>query len=475
VKLSDNLKSLVFKFSAVSIRTKILGLVAICILFSSATLVWYADRDAHFTLQQGSLDMGTTLASVLSAQSSDLVRNGDINVLNAIVKGYVDTSKDIYYILILDSAGITVAGASKPTDLADLLLNNTPVSSTMPQIQSMRYKGQEITDIAVSIPGQNQGAVHVGITYDNVSHTVATHTQHILLWLVVVLLIGLSLAYILSYALTYPISTLAAQARELGRGAYKQREHHWGHDEIGSLGLAFDEMSREISQKEQMRSQLLAQVLKAQEDERKRIARELHDDTSQSLTSLMVELKAAENAKSLAEIKPRLTELRSLAHETLQVVHNMAMELRPNALDDLGLVAALRKYVTDFAAKNAIHVDLQVGEAARRRFPPDMETAAYRITQEALANTVRHPNARNVSVLVDLQDSMFTLIVEDDGIGFDLDEASKRSPEQRLGLFGMYERASLVGGRLVVESKHEQGTSIFLEVPVKSTQGGKDG
>jgi signal transduction histidine kinase len=279
---------------------------------------------------------------------------------------------------------------------------------------------------------------------------------------------GLLLAFVLSYALTYPISTLAAQARELGRGSYKQRDSHWGHDEIGSLGLAFDEMSREISQKEEMRNQLMAQVLSAQEDERKRIARELHDDTSQTLTSLMVELKAAENARSLEEIKPRLGELRSLVHATLQGVHNMALELRPNALDDLGLVAAVYKYVVDFETKNGIHVDLQVGEAARRRFPSDMETAAYRITQEALANTVRHAGARNVSVVVNFQDSVFTLIVEDDGVGFDLSEASKRSPEHRLGLFGMYERASLAGGRLVIESKPGQGTSVFLEIPIKS-------
>jgi chemotaxis family two-component system sensor kinase Cph1 len=152
----------------------------------------------------------------------------------------------------------------------------------------------------------------------------------------------------------------------------------------------------------------------------------------------------------------------------------MAMELRPNALDDLGLVAALRKYVSDFATKNGIQVDLQVGEAARRRFPSEMETAAYRITQEALANIVRHASATHVSVVVDLQGSTFTLIIEDDGVGFDIKEASSRNPEHRLGLFGMYERASLVGGRLVVESKPEQGTSVFLEVPVKSTQGDKN-
>jgi len=309
--------------------------------------------------------------------------------------------------------------------------------------------------------------VHVGITYSDVSKMVATQIRHILYWLVLVMFFGLIMAYFLSYALTYPLSSLAAQVKELGKGAYKQKERRWGSDEIGHLGQAFDEMSREISQKEEMRNQLLAQVLRAQEDERKRIARELHDDTSQSLTSLMVELKAAENARTVEDIRPRLAELRSLAHQTLDVVHNMAMELRPNALDDLGLVAAMHKYAADFESKNGIRVDLQVSQTARRRFSSDMETAAYRIVQEAMSNSVRHARARNVSIVVEFQDDTFSLIVEDDGVGFDLEEASRRSPEHRLGLFGMYERASLVGGRLAIESKPGQGTGVFLEVPVK--------
>ncbi len=420
-------------------------------------------------LSQESQNMGSTVAKVLADRSHDFFSEPlDLNTLQEVVGGYVDASKDIYYIRIVDSIGITLVEASKSPDLADLFLTDSPASSTSAQVRAIEYKGLKLTDIAISSTEQLHVVVHVGLTDTNVSRMVAMHVQHITLWLILVLLIGLFMAFVLSYALTYPISTLVAQARELGRGAYNQRDHHWGHDEIGSLGLAFDEMSREISQKEHMRDQLLAQVLTAQEAERKRIARELHDDTSQTLTSLLVELKAAENARSLEEIKPRLGELRSLVHATLQGVHNMALELRPNALDDLGLVAALHKYVLDFETKNGIHVDLQVGESARRRFPSDMETAVYRIAQEALANTIRHASANNVSVVVNYQDALFTLIVEDDGVGFDLNESSKRSPEHRLGLFGMYERASLVGGRLVIESKPGQGTSVFLEIPTIS-------
>jgi signal transduction histidine kinase len=437
-------------------------------------MVWYTNWDAQMGLKHSALNMGTALAGVLAVQSPVLSGSGNLTTLQSMVAGYVEASEDIYYIRISDSTGTLIAEASRSPEAADLVFDNPPVSPSSPQIQSREFNDQEITDIALSIPGAGQGVIHIGLTDANISATVGIHMQHILLWLILVYLVGLSMAFVLSYALTYPISALAVQARALASGAYTQIDRHWGHDEIGSLGLAFDEMSREINQKEQMRSHLLAQILRAQEDERKRIARELHDDTSQSLTSLMVELKAAENAGSLAEIKPRLAELRSLAHETLEVVHNMAMELRPNALDDLGLVAALNKYAGDFCAKNDIPVDLQVSQAARRRFPPDVETAAYRITQEALANTVRHAGAKNVSIVVDLQGSILTLIIEDDGIGFDLDEATRRSPEQQLGLFGMYERASLVGGRLVIESQPGQGTSIFLEIPVKSAAGGTD-
>jgi signal transduction histidine kinase len=456
----------VFKFNTVSIRVKIVGLVTVCILFASASLVLYTDHDARMALQHDSEITGTALGKVLSSQSSNLITRGDISTLYALVRGYVDTSPNIAYISVKDTIGISVAEAYKTADMMDLPVDNPPNSDTLPKLQNLTYKGQDIVDVSLTFAGTDKGEVHVGVTNAGVSHTVAMHIHHILLWLILTLAVAIILAYVLSYALTYPMSALAAEARELGRGSYRNIERRWGNDEIGSLGKAFDEMSREIRQKEIMRTQLLAQVLSAQEDERKRIARELHDDTSQSLTSLMVELKAAEKARDIGEIKPRLNELRNLAYQTLQGVHNMSVELRPNALDDLGLVAAIKKYATDFEAKNGVSVDLQVGQAATRRFSPEIETAAYRIAQEALANVVRHSGAKHVSIVVDFQESRFKLIIEDDGKGFSLDEALKKSPEHRLGLFGMYERASLIGGTLTIESQPGQGTSVFLEVPV---------
>jgi signal transduction histidine kinase len=461
---------LLFIFFDVSVRTKIVGLVLLCILFSSASLIWYTDRDAKAALRTEAEAMGVSLANALAGHSMEAIQQGDYTGLRLAINDYAESEKNVSYVFILDSFGILLAQSSKGVVIGDLAGLDKGGTGKYPLLNALRINGEDITDVAVPI-GEGAGMVHVGISFNNISHTVAQHVHHIALWLVLTTGLGLTLAYVLSRAMTRPIHVLAAEAHELGHGSYAQRNRRWGHDEIGALGDAFDEMSREIRQKEQMRSQLVAQVLSAQEDERKRIARELHDDTSQSLTSLLVELKAAEKTCNSPAVQERLTALRALAHKTLEDVHNIAMELRPNVLDDLGLSAALEKYALEYAAKTGIKVDLQISEAARRRWPADIETATYRITQEAIANATRHGEAKNLSIVVSFEEGNLSIIVEDDGKGFDLEEAMARSPEQRLGLFGMYERASLIGGRLEIESTPGQGTGIFLEVPIKQPEG----
>jgi len=452
-----------------SIRTRIIAIVVVCILFSCLSLIWYTDRDAKAALSHESETQGASLARVLAGQSLSLMATGDAASLDMLVKGYADSVNNIAYIYILDGNGNTLAHATKgatPVNLPPPLPGHDTSNS------QLEINGESITDIASPISAASTGVVHVGLTQLAINHTVATHIHHILLWLILVMGLGITIAFGLSHALTSPISALAAEARELGRGAFKQRDRKWGDDEIGSLGKAFDEMSRELEHKEEMRNQLLAKVLSAQEDERKRIARELHDETSQTLTSLMVGLKVLENAPDVSVVRDRLVELRSLAHQTLDNVHSLAMELRPNVLDDIGLAAAIEKYATEYAAKTGVHVDLQIAPIGKQSLPSDAETAAYRITQEALANVTRHAHARNVSIIMGRTDSKLTLIIEDDGAGFSVDEAMSRSPENKLGLFGMYERAYLVGGTLAIESQPGQGTSVFLEIPLKPSKEG---
>lgn len=235
------------------------------------------------------------------------------------------------------------------------------------------------------------------------------------------------------------------------------------------IGVALENASlwEELKRKEEIRAHLLEKVITAQEEERKRIARELHDETSQALTSLMVGLKVIEGSGSLQEVRERTADLRALAAATLKDIHDLALELRPSVLDDLGLVAALHRYVKEACPKMGLQVDLHISGMEGRRLRSEIETTVYRIIQEALTNVAKHARANNVSVVLEHRNSHLVAIIEDDGLGFDPEEVLGTSAEnRRLGLFGMQERASLIGGDLTVESTPGVGTSIYLKVPL---------
>jgi signal transduction histidine kinase len=233
------------------------------------------------------------------------------------------------------------------------------------------------------------------------------------------------------------------------------------------IGVAVENAAlyEELRQKESLRGQLLEKVITAQEEERKRISRELHDETSQALTSLMVGLKVLAGAASLQEVQEKASQLRAVAAQTLDSVHRLALELRPSVLDDLGLMAAIQRHVKDWGENVGMSVDFQV-TGLDRRLAPQVETTVYRVVQEALTNVARHAEAQNVSVLLEYRGDSVVCIVEDDGRGFDVRRVLEAKDMRRLGLYGMQERISLVGGRLTVESTAGLGTTVFVEIPL---------
>ena len=238
-------------------------------------------------------------------------------------------------------------------------------------------------------------------------------------------------------------------------------------DQIG-VAVENARLLEELKAKEQMRLHLLEKVITAQEDERKRVARELHDETGQSLTSLIVSLKALESMTNLPELREKAAELRALGGEILRDVHDLAFQLRPSVLDHLGMVAAIQRLVEDYTQKVGLHIDLQVFGFEGRRLPPATETALYRLVQEALTNVAKHAEARNVSVILRREGPSGQAIVEDDGKGFNVAEVmGYAAKDKKLGLFGMEERAALVGGKLTIESTPGKGTTVFVEVPLE--------
>jgi signal transduction histidine kinase len=174
---------------------------------------------------------------------------------------------------------------------------------------------------------------------------------------------------------------------------------------------------------------------------------------------MLLGLRTAEEAADEETRRKSLAGLRELATATLQDVRRLAVELRPKSLDDFGLVPALERLVGGFSERTAL--DTHVEALLPERLPPEVETALYRIVQEALTNVAKHARATTVSVLVTFENGCATLVIEDDGVGFSPD-----TPADGLGLLGMRERVNLLGGRLTVESRPGAGTSIVAEVPV---------
>ena len=204
----------------------------------------------------------------------------------------------------------------------------------------------------------------------------------------------------------------------------------------------------------------LRRVVAAQELERKHLARELHDETGQALTSILLGLHALEEAPTLDEIHSSAAALREITVQTLQDVRRLAVELRPSALDDFGLVPALERLAEGFREQTGLTV--QVEARVDERLPADVETALYRIVQEALTNVIKHARARNVSILLTRKGSTVAAVIEDDGRGFSPEGMSN----ERLGLLGMRERLALLDGTLKVESSPGAGTTIVAEAPV---------
>ncbi|MBI5032851.1 MAG: HAMP domain-containing protein [Chloroflexi bacterium] len=326
--------------------------------------------------------------------------------------------------------------------------------------------------------------------------------------LMAVMLVGaLVLVYFATRSVIRPVQALTAATRRIADGDLDSPIQARGQDEVGVLARSFDEMRvklknstdeiqawnreldarvqertaayeaaakdnarlyTELQQKEQIRGELLRRVISAQEDERKRIARELHDETSQSLTALMVGLDTVKMASALDLLKAntRLTSCKSIAETLLKNIHRLVADLRPSLLDDLGLVPAMAWYGEQRLEPIGIKFKLDE-KGLKDRLPPAIETALFRIVQEAMTNIIRHAQATEVSVKLAREGNWVSLRVADNGQGFDPQALQPVDLHgQGLGLRGMLERASILGGDFNLKTAPGQGTIITIRLPV---------
>jgi PAS domain S-box-containing protein len=238
-------------------------------------------------------------------------------------------------------------------------------------------------------------------------------------------------------------------------------------ERTAELAQANESLRAEMIERERAergRTELLGRLVFAQEDERRRIAREMHDQFGELLTALARRIETlGESTRDSAAVSEHVNALALLAQQIDRDVEHLVWELRPTALDDLGLRAALANYVQSWSTRVDIRAELHTSGLQEDRLPPDVETTLYRIAQEALTNVAKHSRAANVEVILERRPDHVLLIVEDDGAGFDSDSTGTTA-HRGFGLLGMQERAALVGATLAIESSIGRGTTVLLRM-----------
>jgi signal transduction histidine kinase len=235
---------------------------------------------------------------------------------------------------------------------------------------------------------------------------------------------------------------------------------------VGVQGTA-----RDITERKQAQEALQwfsRQLIEAQEDERRRISRELHDQIGQVLTAVKMGLHSVQQLCAASDARAYIKDNIEAVDEALRLVRDLSVDLRPPVLDDLGLATALRWYVDRFAKRTGSQVELLINlPEQRERFSRELETACFRITQEALTNIVRHANASEIVIQLARNENQLLLSIKDNGVGFDPSGLRKRTPRAAtLGLVSMQERAHAAGGTVEIHSRIARGTEVRFKLPV---------
>lgn len=457
-----------WKLPVFTFRAKVAFLLSGIILLLGVIAVGHARSDMRRILGAELETRGRAIAEDIAANSVDHLLTGDLFGLYELVNRTKLHNPDVRYILIIGPAGkvqVNTFGKGIPEGLLEANVLAPGNDSEMRRIQTEEAL---IRDIAVPILGGRAGTVRVGMSDQGVEAAARHNTTELNALVGLAVALSLASAYGLAYYLTRPLSQLLGAVQSVTRGNLSQRVPYPGGDEVGQLGRAFNVMTEALEEKEAARRALLGKVISSQEEERKRVSRELHDELAQRLTSVLLSLEAAESGpQGTDQSTQAIQRARQMVEGSLAETRKLIADLRPSVLDDLGLVPALRSY-----AQTHLHpVQCEVAMSTSGipdSLPSTLETAVFRIVQEAINNIAKHAQATSTRVVLRLRDGVLQGEVSDNGRGFRLTARGKDSGAEAsgLGLQGMQERAALLGGKLSIWSDEGKGTWVSFSIPL---------
>lgn len=430
---------------------------------------------------------GAELASYIGVLSSNDILLDDRYALSDRINKTRKTTDDVRYIIISDSAGGILAhtfndgfpqGLPAHVPVARYTPAATAAKANHVPYHVAKYDSNEglIREVTLPIEEGAIGYVRIGISEKAAEQILDKRMRDVAFIILLVCLMGAGGATYLAFVVIHPLRRLTQVAEQIGHGNFQVHAEVAGQDEVGTLSAVFNEMAgslqnkqaendrllEELRQKENMRAELIKKLFTVQEEERKLISRELHDETGQLLASLLAYMKLLLSKLTDEDQRSLLQSARNVAMDALGGLRRIAVELRPPVLDDLGIAAAMSKLIQSFSEQQGIQVRFAAPEG-KLELGSEVSQALYRILQESLTNIAKHARAEQVYISLVVIGQFVKLIIQDDGVGIGTDLDTSHG-NRRLGIYGMTERAELLGGNLQVDSS-PQGTTISATLP----------
>jgi len=456
---------------SVPVYLKIVGVgFLVALLFGGVTYLQTRRGMSQMLRENLARDALSLVRSVATSLERPLV-TGDLFSVDEELRKVSAAYPEIRYLIVREKGGRILVHTFKDAVPADLLSLAHKNISPEGELDVLDSNEGLMFDAVYPILGGSVGTLELGLSDRVVLEQLSSLRRTIVWSLILCCAFGLCLAAILAHLLTNPIDRLVAAVNRIRDGDLGARAEISASDEIGALSEAFNEMvvaleeaRHDSEEKERIRVALMERLVNVQEDERKNIARELHDQIGQSLSATLLSIH--QNCKYISRSGSLCQEMEQTIYELIDDVHKLAWQMRPPILDDYGLDSALQHYLKKVQAQSNLEIDYQFTSSAdSKRLPSQVELTLYRVAQEAVLNVIRHAKASRASVVLLKEEQSVALLVEDDGCGFDPTNTNGDGGIH-LGLIGLKERVGLCSGSLVMESAKGVGTTLKVKVPL---------
>lgn len=454
----------------------IVGSIFLCCLLIGGMMLRMVMSTLETSLISTGREIGTYLAA---AVSNDILVDNQFSIHERMSKT-MEANKQIRYIMVTHSDGSLMASTFTDGLPVGLPVHRVPDGKDDIDLMSFSSNEGTIKEIMVPIDDGYIGYIRLGLTEKYMLSSLQERFLVVVLMVILVCAVAATLATRYAHEFLRPVARLSFAVKQMDKGNYGIQVPVDSKDEIGRLASTFNKMStglrsvvdknnrllEDLQLKEQNRRWLIEQLFTAREDEQRRISRELHDESSQSMASILTYLRVLHDRLTTDEQREMLFEIRELTSTTLEGIRRLAVDLHPPLLEDLGLRAAIEKYLEPICR---MHRDIDFSwqfQGDFNRLSKPVNLMCYRTVQESVANVLKYAEATKVDIFLRIGKENVILTVADNGIGFDRETAEKARLNRHLGLVSMRERIELLQGTFLLETAPGKGTKITMLLPI---------